>query len=803
MHHFRSPIALLAVAAILQVTPSRAATNRAYFIGNSVTDQIVYDKLRQLAESRGHRMPWGRQMIPGSPLDNLWNNPGSGFTQPPYGYPTNALPNYTWDFLSLQPFDRSLVSDTNSITLFVNLGMPHNSNMQVLVMSRWPRQSNFLPDFDGTWLTNYLGGGGYQQECRDFFEQVMFALRPAWYGQLTKPVRLAPVGDVLYALNQKMKAGEIAGYTNIVQVYADGIHFNSIGQYICGCTYFTTIFKENPIGLPESIYGVSDAALAAAIETTVWEVVSVHPHAGLIAELLPTLYRVEVPEGSTATFDIKLSDPPAGPVTVTVARESGDTDISVSGGGTLNFTAANYDQWQTVTLSAAEDADTDHGSAVIAFGGAGIASGRVTAVEIDNDASAICYDGFSVPTGVLENASGGYGWNGAWQAEQGSNSVGYNITDGSLMYEGLVTSGRKTQGGNSYQTCGRQLDLGAFADWVEGGFVGKPGTELWVSYLTRMANASYTAKLSFDDSTAVFHDNNGRLRVRQLGGKWAVTAMKDAFVATSSVALVANTTYLNVLHITFGETNEVDLFINPTSLGGADPVAPDASLRFTTNNFRFYEINWYPNNNLNAGWLDEIRFGNSFANVTPVMSDVYTNKNNTTVGGFHENDVRSGYTIYNSGTINGTGTYVEATGVTNYYIGTVAPGYSPGTLVMDNQSGPMFLGAPGAELGIEIENGDLLALTNMPGPVDLANIDVTFYSIDTGGETNWFLTADTGFTNEFNATNFVLYTSGTLHYDYAHKRVGVLIVPEAAAGAAVFALCAAAVVRVRGSGFRK
>jgi hypothetical protein len=95
---------------------------------------------------------------------------------------------------------------------------------------------------------------------------------------------MVPCGDVLYALNQKMKAGEIAGYTNVVQVYQDGIHFNDVGAYIVGCTYYATLFKENPFGLPYELYGVTNAALAAAIETTTWAVVSTHPLSGVIPE---------------------------------------------------------------------------------------------------------------------------------------------------------------------------------------------------------------------------------------------------------------------------------------------------------------------------------------------------------------------------------------------------------------------------------------------------------------------------------------------------------------------------------------
>ena len=93
---------------------------------------------------------------------------------------------------------------------------------------------------------------------------------------------------------------------------------------------------------------------------------------------------VSVPEGGTNTFQVKLSAQPWTNVTVTVARESGDGDITVTGGTNLVFTSANWSTWQTVTLAAAEDADTSNGTAVIWVSGADF-SARVTATEADHD----------------------------------------------------------------------------------------------------------------------------------------------------------------------------------------------------------------------------------------------------------------------------------------------------------------------------------------------------------------------------------------------------------------------------------
>ncbi len=83
-------------------------------------------------------------------------------------------------------------------------------------------------------------------------------------------------------------------------------------------------------------------------------------------------------------------------MTVNVTRTSGDTDLSVSGGGTLTFTTANWNTPQTVTLSAAEDADTVNGTAVFAVASSGLTSVNVNATEADNDTQSLIVSTTSV-----------------------------------------------------------------------------------------------------------------------------------------------------------------------------------------------------------------------------------------------------------------------------------------------------------------------------------------------------------------------------------------------------------------------
>ncbi len=102
-------------------------------------------------------------------------------------------------------------------------------------------------------------------------------------------------------------------------------------------------------------------------------------------QIITSVTAVSVTEGSTATFRVKLSAQPIVDKTVNVSRTSGDADITVIGGANMIFTASSWDTYQTVTLSAAEDADSTNGSAYITCVSAGSGSRTVIATEIDNE----------------------------------------------------------------------------------------------------------------------------------------------------------------------------------------------------------------------------------------------------------------------------------------------------------------------------------------------------------------------------------------------------------------------------------
>ncbi|MFI8214736.1 glycoside hydrolase family 48 protein [Streptomyces sp. NPDC085932] len=86
-----------------------------------------------------------------------------------------------------------------------------------------------------------------------------------------------------------------------------------------------------------------------------------------------------VQSGKSGTYEVKLSKQPAANVTVTSARASGNTNLSVSSGASLTFTPQNWNTAQKVTVTAA---NSGSGSAVFESTAAGHAKAAVTVTQL-------------------------------------------------------------------------------------------------------------------------------------------------------------------------------------------------------------------------------------------------------------------------------------------------------------------------------------------------------------------------------------------------------------------------------------
>jgi len=97
----------------------------------------------------------------------------------------------------------------------------------------------------------------------------------------------------------------------------------------------------------------------------------------------PTAF--DIVEGGSSVITLRLAQPPAANVAVTVSRISGDTDLAVSGAATRTFTPANWNQFQTVRIAAAQDGDRVNDTATFQVSSPGLTSYDVRVNVIDDE----------------------------------------------------------------------------------------------------------------------------------------------------------------------------------------------------------------------------------------------------------------------------------------------------------------------------------------------------------------------------------------------------------------------------------
>ena len=113
-----------------------------------------------------------------------------------------------------------------------------------------------------------------------------------------------------------------------------------------------------------------------------------------------------VQQGHTGTFTVALSSQPAASVTVTVAGSSTDPDLTVSAGGTLTFTTANWSTPQTVTVAAGTNSADVGGHATFTAAATGYNAGSVAVTE---SAASSGYDNWFVSLhNQIVNPANGY-----------------------------------------------------------------------------------------------------------------------------------------------------------------------------------------------------------------------------------------------------------------------------------------------------------------------------------------------------------------------------------------------------------
>jgi len=347
---------------------SPALDLRVYHIGNSLTRNLPLERLQLLFASAGGSYEYGIQLGGGHRLEqhlskrNHGNKPGEGTynTIQRFGEYDEAFTQFTFDAVVLQPFAKQLdaavqildrwpwfsCGDLQAASAFIdyargrtqpgkgawhleNANDEHTACERFYIYATWPGARDVLDWEDGDptfadWYAQPYEGGVVS--CSDFYRQLVERLNDA-HPDLPVPVRLIPAGEVMAALDERIRDGSLAGIeaffdrnqeyfvrarrnnnkpspfdpdsfeakAGVLNVYADGVHLNdqphngedsgTIGSYVAAMTVFSTLSGKSPVGLTVEPYEQfdpeADAALIEALQETVWEVVSNHAHTGV------------------------------------------------------------------------------------------------------------------------------------------------------------------------------------------------------------------------------------------------------------------------------------------------------------------------------------------------------------------------------------------------------------------------------------------------------------------------------------------------------------------------------------------
>ncbi|MBE0540794.1 MAG: hypothetical protein IH623_05355 [Verrucomicrobia bacterium] len=227
----------------------------------------------------------------------------------------------------------------------------------------------------------------------------------------------------------------------------------------------------------------------------------------------------------------------------------------------------------------------------------------------------ICHDGADYPANsVMSGLNSGTGWAASWAG------WGRVEVDGLLFPGLLTTANRFLTSGNNQDAYRNPRTLG-FEALLSGGKFGLDGTELWLSFLVRRETnfpAGSYGGLSLLDFTAE------KLFVGLPAGAthWSVRETDPAAVTTVSTAPIrAGESTLIVLRLQFGVSgvqDRMELFVNPSP--GVTPTVPDAAHTGANLIFNRIRLQSGPFGSTAPMSLDEIRLGESYADVTPAVA---------------------------------------------------------------------------------------------------------------------------------------------------------------------------------------
>jgi hypothetical protein len=284
-------VRLCVTTALLSATiiSGTAHAETAYFVGNSITQTMNPRGLSAMASASDITMSNGVHSAWGKDLEYIWNNPNTyDRSEEHFGGYSSALANYSWNFVSIQPYARptlegSLGLDTDRITDMIDLTLTGpSSTTKFFILTAYP--SVLSGDYQLAWdQPTSSDPDQITVHTRQYFEHLQQNLIDH-YGD-SVDIAIIPIGEVLYQLDILFKSGQFPGFSGVLEdLYADDIHLNAaFGSWIAANTVYATMLGEDPTGIekPATFYGAGESdpltpEQSIQLQEIIWDVVSAY-----------------------------------------------------------------------------------------------------------------------------------------------------------------------------------------------------------------------------------------------------------------------------------------------------------------------------------------------------------------------------------------------------------------------------------------------------------------------------------------------------------------------------------------------
>jgi hypothetical protein len=176
---------------------------------------------------------------------------------------------------------------------FVRLGVENNPKIRILVQENWLPWDHYDVKFKAPKDKvdhNAPTGESLRKLHAPYFKAFDEHVKELNENYQTKAVRVAPVGQAVILLREKIIAGDAPGLKQQEDLFTDQIgHARPPLQALVAYCYYASIYQRSPAGLPmpavlEKAKLTDGAKLNRLLQEIAWEAVSGHPLSGVQAQ---------------------------------------------------------------------------------------------------------------------------------------------------------------------------------------------------------------------------------------------------------------------------------------------------------------------------------------------------------------------------------------------------------------------------------------------------------------------------------------------------------------------------------------